>query len=35
MKIYIGADHNGFSLKAKLTSYLKRAGYEVEDKGDN
>ena len=34
MKIYIGADHNGFGLKSNLVSYLKRAGYEIEDEGD-
>ena len=34
MKIYIGADHNGFELKAKLSDYLKRGGYEVVDEGD-
>jgi ribose 5-phosphate isomerase B len=33
MKIYIGADHNGFEYKAKLAEYLKRAGYEVVDEG--
>lgn len=34
MVIFIGADHNGYSLKARLIEYLKRAGYEVHDKGD-
>jgi len=34
MKIFIGADHNGFELKAQLSEYLKRGGYEVEDEGD-
>ncbi len=34
MKIYIGADHNGFELKAKLTEALTRAGYDVVDEGD-
>jgi len=34
MKIYIGADHNGFDYKKKLTQYLSRAGYEVVDEGD-
>ncbi|HSH55562.1 MAG TPA: RpiB/LacA/LacB family sugar-phosphate isomerase [Candidatus Limnocylindrales bacterium] len=33
MKIYIGADHNGFDLKEKLESFLKRSGYEVVDEG--
>ena len=34
MRIYIGADHNGFEYKAKLTAYLQHAGYEVIDTGD-
>jgi len=34
MKIFIGADHNGFVLKRKLVDYLKRASYEVIDYGD-
>ncbi len=34
MKIFIGADHNGFDLKAMLADYLRRGGYEVVDKGD-
>ncbi|HMS49971.1 MAG TPA: RpiB/LacA/LacB family sugar-phosphate isomerase [Candidatus Saccharibacteria bacterium] len=34
MKIYVGADHNGFYLKASLLAYLKRAGYDVVDDGD-
>jgi ribose 5-phosphate isomerase B len=34
MKIYIGADHNGFERKAQLTEYLRRSGYEVVDEGD-
>lgn len=34
MKIYMGADHNGFELKAKLTEELTRAGYTVVDEGD-
>lgn len=29
MKIYIGADHNGFHLQHALMQYLQRAGYEV------
>lgn len=33
MKIYIGADHNGFELKNKLIDYLKRGGYDVVDEG--
>jgi ribose 5-phosphate isomerase B len=34
VKIYIGADHNGFELKKRLTDYLKRNGYDVHDEGD-
>jgi ribose 5-phosphate isomerase B len=34
MKIYLGADHNGFELKAKLASFLERSGYEIADEGD-
>lgn len=34
MKIYLGADHNGFELKAQLAEYLRRGGYEVVDEGD-
>lgn len=34
MKIFIGADHNGFRLRNSLISYLKRAGYSVVDDGD-
>ncbi|HUC95496.1 MAG TPA: RpiB/LacA/LacB family sugar-phosphate isomerase [Candidatus Saccharimonadia bacterium] len=34
MKIYIGADHRGFSLKAKLKEDLIKLGYEVNDDGD-
>jgi ribose 5-phosphate isomerase B len=33
MKIYIGSDHVGFELKAKLKEYIEGLGYEVEDKG--
>jgi len=32
-KIFIGADHNGFELKASLAEYLRRGGYEVVDEG--
>ncbi len=31
MKIYLGADHNGFHLKEKIFAYLIKRGYEVED----
>lgn len=34
MKIYIGADHNGFELKRRLLSYLERNNYDVSDEGD-
>jgi ribose 5-phosphate isomerase B len=34
MKLYVGADHNGFALKAALLAELKRSGYNVVDKGD-
>jgi ribose 5-phosphate isomerase B len=34
MKIFIGADHNGFELKAQIAEYLRRGGYEVVDEGD-
>ena len=32
-KVFIGSDHVGFEMKAKLISYLKELGYDVEDKG--
>lgn len=35
MKIYIGADHNGFERKNQLSEYLKKNGYEVVDEGGN
>lgn len=35
MKIYIGADHGGFNLKEDIEAYLIKAGYSVEDKGNN
>ncbi|HSD55637.1 MAG TPA: RpiB/LacA/LacB family sugar-phosphate isomerase [Candidatus Saccharimonadales bacterium] len=35
MKIYIGADHNGFDMKAELTEALTKAGYAVVDEGDD
>lgn len=34
MKIYIGADHNGYELKAELERFLKHGGHEVIDAGD-
>ncbi|MDB5170550.1 MAG: ribose 5-phosphate isomerase [Candidatus Saccharibacteria bacterium] len=33
MKIYIGADHNGFDYKNQLTKALQMAGHEVVDEG--
>lgn len=33
MKIYVGADHNGFRLRRTVIDYLKRAGYDVVDDG--
>ena len=35
MKVYIGADHHGFRLKADLVAYLLKVGYEVQDDGDS
>lgn len=34
MKIYLGADHNGFQLKAQLKRFLHDTGYKVVDEGD-
>jgi ribose 5-phosphate isomerase B len=34
MKIFLGADHNGFEFKAELTKVLQRDGHEVIDEGD-
>lgn len=34
MKIYIGADHNGFEFKKQIADFLERSGYEVVDEGD-
>lgn len=33
MKIAIGADHGGFSLKEKVVKHLQEEGHEVVDKG--
>jgi ribose 5-phosphate isomerase B len=33
MKIYLGADHNGFDMKAQIADHLRRSGYEVVDEG--
>ncbi len=34
MKIFVGADHNGFQLRGDVLRYLRSAGYEVHDDGD-
>jgi ribose 5-phosphate isomerase B len=34
MKIFIGADHNGFEYRTQLTKALQLAGQEVIDEGD-
>lgn len=34
MKIYIGADHNGFQMKQELIRFLEKSGHEVVDEGD-
>jgi ribose 5-phosphate isomerase B len=34
MKIYLGADHNGFNFKTQIREYLQKSGYEVVDEGD-
>jgi len=34
MKIYIGADHNGFDYKQHLSELLRRDGHEVVDEGN-
>ena len=33
MKIYLGADHQGFHLKEQIFAYLAKRGYDVEDMG--
>lgn len=35
MKIFLGADHQGFHLKEKIEVYLAKRGYEVVDVGSN
>jgi ribose 5-phosphate isomerase B len=35
MKIFLGADHNGFEFKQQLTKALQMAGHEVVDEGDD
>ncbi|MGV9001682.1 MAG: RpiB/LacA/LacB family sugar-phosphate isomerase [Candidatus Saccharimonadaceae bacterium] len=34
MKIYLGADHQGFHLKEQVFAYLVKRGYDVDDIGD-
>lgn len=34
MKIFLGADHNGFAMKAALAEALRKDGHEVIDEGD-
>lgn len=34
MKVFIGADHNGYQLRQALLDHLKKSGYDVEDEGD-
>jgi ribose 5-phosphate isomerase B len=34
VKIFVGADHNGFRFRNDLVSYLRSAGYSVVDDGD-
>lgn len=34
MKVFVGADHNGFHMRNAIIAYMKRAGYDVVDEGD-
>jgi ribose 5-phosphate isomerase B len=34
MKIFVGADHRGYVSKQEVLNYLKSAGYDAEDIGD-
>lgn len=34
MRIFLGADHNGFHMKEAVFAYLSKRGIEVEDVGD-
>lgn len=34
MKIFLGADHNGYELKEKIERYLSGLGHDVVDEGD-
>lgn len=33
MRVFIGSDHRGFQVKARLVAMLQKAGHEVTDKG--
>lgn len=33
MKLFLGADHQGFHLKGKIEAYLAKRGYETQDVG--
>lgn len=33
MKVFIGSDHTGFELKAKVKAFLEKEGYQVQDCG--
>lgn len=35
MKIYLGADHNGFHLKEKIFAYLVKRGHTVQEVGQS
>lgn len=35
MKIYIGADHNGFQQKGKLVKFLRSSNHDINDVGDS
>ena len=35
MKIYLGADHQGFHMKKDVFAYLSKHGYEVEEVGES
>lgn len=35
MKIYVAADHKGYGLKQEVLEYLRKAGYDAEDAGDD
>ena len=34
MKLFLGADHNGFALKQKVFAYLAKQKYDIESVGD-